>query len=100
MMPLNPFTYSVNEHGCTIEHGIFAPTTLDQGRCCGRNPMVYKTGGLHFFCPRCNRHYDPAGRQRSNWAFKAMPDGNFEQFRPMSMDEAKAISIEWKVSHG
>lgn len=83
-----PLTYSINEHGCTIEHGVFLPATLIDGRCCGRKPITYKTGGLRYFCDRCTREYAPDGKQQANWAFKLLPSGDFSRDRPMSSDEA------------
>jgi len=77
--PIEPFAYSTNEYGATIEHGVFAPVSLDEGRCCGRKPLVYKTGGLRLFCHRCSREYNPDGTQRQNWAYKLRSDGNFSR---------------------
>lgn len=48
----------------------------EKGRCCGRKPMVYKSGiyspgGPQRYCPRCDRAYDlETGEQISNWAWK------------------------------
>lgn len=54
------------------------PRSLDeQGRCCGRKPLHYKTDrGLqrvrdpHHFCCRCDAEFDMDGQQRPNWAWK------------------------------
>jgi hypothetical protein len=63
-------TYSVNEHGVRIEHTAWRPSRLDEhGRCCGRKPLEYKTGGRHFICIRCDREYKPTGAQRPNWVY-------------------------------
>lgn len=52
----------------------------DQGRCCGRKPLVYKKhrGDMHprgRFCPRCDRCFNMVdGEQIENWAW--MLDGD------------------------
>lgn len=44
--------------------------TLDEnGRCCGRKPLVYKRPH-RLFCCRCNRQFSPEGKQQENWAYK------------------------------
>lgn len=86
-------TYSVNEHGCRIEHTAWQPSRLDEfGRCCGRKPHEYKTakglGGTkdrHFCCFKCNREYRPDGTQRPNWAFKLDNMNIFTRNRPMGL---------------
>lgn len=60
-----------------------SPKTLDeQGRCCGRKPIFYKTRrGMgsqrdpHHFCCRCCAEYDVEGRQRGNWAYLKAENG-------------------------
>lgn len=58
---------------------ISAPQTLDEnGRCCGRKPLVYKREG-HRFCDRCCRSYHRyQDFQIDNWAWKRRVDGQFE----------------------
>lgn len=57
----------------------------DDGRCCGRKPIVYKgrmstTEGPQRFCPRCDRAYElDAPYQINNWAWKRAPGGKFER---------------------
>lgn len=42
----------------------------EQGRCCGRKPMVYKRPSHRLYCPRCYAEFNPAtGRQQENWAW-------------------------------
>lgn len=86
---IGEFTYSKNEHGATIERGVFAPATLpDGGRCCGRKPLEYKRQpDHHFFCTRCARDYLPNGRQRPNWAYKLDADGNYTRDLPLANGE-------------
>jgi hypothetical protein len=53
------------------------PKALDeQGRCCGRKPLHYKTArGMkeradpHRFCTRCDAEFSMDGQQRANWAW-------------------------------
>ena len=74
----------VNEHGATIEHTFWHPSSLDElGRCCGRKPLVYKRPSHSFFCHRCNRSYDATGRQIQNWAYSLDPSGCYERQRPL-----------------
>ena len=40
---------------------------LDNGRCCGRKPLEYRTPHHHFFCTRCDAQYDSMGRQVDNF---------------------------------
>lgn len=48
----------------------------DNGRCCGRKPLVYKSAwststGPHRYCPRCDRAYHlEENEQIPNWAWK------------------------------
>lgn len=52
----------------------------DDGRCCGRKPLLYKRDAIpapQLFCPRCDRAYDPAsGEQLANWAWHRV-EGEF-----------------------
>lgn len=47
-----------------------------KGRCCGRKPIVYKSGyftreGPQKFCDRCDRSFSlNTGEQIENWAWK------------------------------
>lgn len=56
----------------------------DEGRCCGRKPMVYRSRwststGPHRYCPRCDRAYDlDTGEQISNWAWRQTASGAWE----------------------
>lgn len=52
------------------------PKRLDeQGRCCGRKPIVYKREP-HLFCHRCCASFNPdTGEQIPNWAFIREGDG-------------------------
>jgi hypothetical protein len=58
-------------------------TLDDEGRCCGRKPLVYKRmGGPHRFCTRCSRAYHlTENRQIANWAWLA-EDGGFRPKYP------------------
>jgi len=49
----------------------------EQGRCCGRKPLVYKRDGFRF-CTRCDRAYDiSTGEQIENWAWIKNAAGGF-----------------------
>lgn len=41
------------------------------GRCCGRQPIVYRGTNPHLFCCRCDRSFTPGGHQQENWAWAA-----------------------------
>lgn len=42
----------------------------DNGRCCGRKPLVYKKPVHRLFCDRCCAEIDPStGTQIENWAW-------------------------------
>ena len=49
--------------------------TMQDGRCCGRKPLFYKTDYRtrarrpHHFCTKCDAEYDAEGVQRRNWAW-------------------------------
>jgi hypothetical protein len=45
----------------------------ENGRCCGRKPLVYKRDG-HKFCTRCDKSFDiKTGEQIENWAWQRWP---------------------------
>ena len=49
----------------------------ENGRCCGRKPLVYKRPP-HLFCCRCNAAFhSKTGKQIGNWAFSEA-DGGFK----------------------
>jgi hypothetical protein len=50
---------------------LYRARTLDEnGRCCGRKPIVYKRD-RHLFCPRCDSTFDIDGKfQIKNWAWQ------------------------------
>ena len=51
----------------------------DQGRCCGRKPIVYKRPPM-LFCSRCDRAFDAATKEQiENWAYA--PDGHGNMIR-------------------
>jgi len=71
---------------------VFAPAMMIDGRCCGRKSIEYKRSPDHFFfCPKCDREYWPNGEQRQNWAFRLTLEGNFMLYRPISIDEERAL---------
>lgn len=52
--------------------------SLDEnGRCCGKKPLEYRRPSRRFFCTRCNREFDPVGRQVENWDWKSCDEGMF-----------------------
>lgn len=82
-------TFSVNEHGCRIEHTVWKPSHLDdQGRCCGRKAQLYKLPRPHFVCHKCSREYSATGAQQKNWAFKLRVDGNYHRDEPKGLAAA------------
>lgn len=88
-------TYSVNEHGCRIEHTAWRPSRLaDRGRCCGRKPLEYKTGGRRFFCHRCSREYAPSGEQQPNWAYALDNMDIYTRNRPLPAGAAESGVME------
>jgi hypothetical protein len=47
----------------------------EQGRCCGRKPLVYKRPHHRLYCPKCSAEIDPVtGIQQANWAWVADGD--------------------------
>lgn len=56
---------------------------LENGRCCGRKPLLYKRGDGwaprgHYFCDRCDRCYDAKTfDQLVNWAWTKDAVGEF-----------------------
>ena len=59
-----------------------------KGRCCGRKPILYKSGLRtsskcpHFFCTRCDSSYDATTREQiENWAFVKDERGQFVRRR-------------------
>ena len=55
----------------------------ENGRCCGRKPILYKGGSWRSpelrqkFCDRCDRAYSiETGEQIANWAYK-LTNGEF-----------------------
>ena len=58
----------------------------DKGRCCGRKPIQYRRehpsngkSGPYQFCSRCDRAFDPEGRQMKNWAWRVGASSLFER---------------------
>lgn len=81
---------SVNTHGTIIEHTAWRPSRLEDGRCCGRKPLRYKTerGALvkkdpHWFCTRCCREYADDGEQRPNFHYRFREDGLYHRDEPV-----------------
>jgi hypothetical protein len=77
-------TFSVNEYGARIEHTVWTPSRLDDGRCCGRKPNFYKTRKgwdivEYYCCFRCDREYASDGVQRQNYAYKLDEKGNYRR---------------------
>jgi hypothetical protein len=65
----------------------------DEGRCCGRKPLVYKRPKQRY-CRQCNRAYDfEENRQISNWRYRELPDGSFEENTTFEEGSQTAIDI-------
>ena len=47
----------------------------EKGRCCGRKPLVYKRPTHSLFCSRCDREFDPSGKQVATWAWRKAANG-------------------------
>lgn len=85
--------YHRNEHGALIRTSSSLRQSLDeQGRCCGRKPLVYKRPDLHFFCAICSREYGADGVQRQNWAFKRVAPSEFVENRPISRNDEAEVT--------
>jgi len=49
----------------------------ENGRCCGRKPLIYKRDN-HYFCPRCDRAYDLNSKEHvENFFWRKQEDGSF-----------------------
>jgi hypothetical protein len=79
-------TRSISEHGAVMEHSVWAPSRLIDGRCCGRKTHPYKRelrAGPGSCCFKCGREYGLDGEQRPNWAYNVDGDGNYHRYEPL-----------------
>ena len=53
----------------------------DQGRCCGRKPILYKRPEPYRFCARCDAAFNMLGEQTENWAWKITGNDEFTRKR-------------------
>lgn len=75
-------SHFVNQWGANMERTVWAPSRLEEGRCCGRKAHLYKkalASGAGLCCFRCDREYDLDGQQRPNYFYRFKSDGYYHR---------------------
>ena len=82
---IGEYSHTVNDHKAIIEHSLWKPSRLDDGRCCGRKTHPYRKAlrlGPGSCCLKCGREYGTDGQQRPNYAYRIDALGNYRRDEP------------------